>query len=432
MRIQLLLTGNELMSGDTVDSNSAGIAQQLSRRGLAVYRKVTVGDDAGLLLEQMEAMSRDAEVLIVNGGLGPTVDDLTAAVLARLLGRPLAEHPEALAHLQRWCERRNYPLDQANRKQALLPEGVAIIANASGSAVGFKARRGDCLIYCTPGVPSELFTMLEREILPDLLASFPTIEPVSVTRLRLFGLGESRLQQRINDRFPDWPPALELGFRAGLPLLELKLTSRARADAALHQHWRDVLERDLADYIIGYDDDTLPAAVVRELGRRGARLCTAESCTGGLIAAQLTAVAGASQVFEAGYVAYANHVKTSALGVAAATLEQCGAVSEAVVREMACGALERSRADLAIAVSGIAGPDGGSPERPVGTVWIAWGRRDRLQAREFYLPGGRHLFQSLAAGLALDLIRRELLGIEREPRYFRERAPQRAGSAGQR
>lgn len=425
MRIQLLLTGNELMSGDTVDSNSAGIARRLSRHGLAVYRKVTVGDDADLLLTQMQAMSRAASVLIVNGGLGPTVDDLTAAVLARLLGRPLQEHPAALAHLQDWCARRNYPLDQANRKQALLPAGVDIIANASGSAVGFKACHGDCIIYCTPGVPSELFAMLEREILPELLARFPSIEPVTVTRLRLFGLGESRLQQHISDRFPDWPAALELGFRAGLPLVELKITSRSAAVAPLHAQWRALLEQDLADYLVGHDDDTLPACVVRELARHGARLCTAESCTGGLIASQITAIAGASQVFEAGYVAYANHVKTTALGVAPATLERWGAVSEAVVREMAAGALERSDAGLAIAVSGIAGPDGGTPDRPVGTVWIAWGAPGRLQAREFFIPGDRQFFQTLVAGLALDLIRRELRGIEREPRYFRERAPRR-------
>jgi len=425
MRIELLMTGNELMSGDTVDSNSAGIAQQLSRLGLVVQRKVVVGDDPELLLAQMSAMTSACDLLIINGGLGPTVDDLTAEVLARLLQRPLTEHTEALAHLQRWCAGRNYRLDAANRKQALLPAGVAIVANASGSAVGFSATHGNCLIYCTPGVPSELFTMLEREILPQLQARFTDIDPVVITRLRIFGIGESRLQQRINDRFADWPAPLELGFRAGLPLLELKLTTRDQRDAHLHDHWQGRLTDEFGDYIIGTDDLTLPESVVQALQACGKKLCTAESCTGGLIASQIVAIAGASSVFEAGYVSYANHVKQSALGVRAATLHQHGAVSEAVVREMAQGALANSGADLVIAVSGIAGPDGGTPERPAGTVWIAWGAREAVQARLFFIPGSRHFVQALVAAIALDLTRRCLLGIAQEPAYFKDRAPRR-------
>ena len=370
MRIQLLMTGNELMSGDTVDSNSAAIAQRLARLGLAVYRKVVVGDDPQLLFEQMGDLCRDCDLLIVNGGLGPTVDDLTAEILARLLQRPLVEHADALEHLQRWCAQRNYRLDAANRKQALLPEGVSIVANATGSAVGFKTTFQGCLIYCTPGVPSELHGMLDREILPQLQRHFRPIEPVTITRLRIFGMGESRLQQRINDRFPQWPDKLELGFRAGLPLLELKLTSRDDSASELHRQWRERLEREFGDYIIGTDEQTLPQCVVEILQTHGKTLCTAESCTGGLIASQIVAIAGASHVFEAGYVSYANHVKQSALGVSASALGQHGAVSEAVVREMAEGALQRSGSDLVIAVSGIAGPDGGTPDRPAGTVWI--------------------------------------------------------------
>ena len=425
MHIQLLMTGNELMSGDTVESNSAAIAQLLSHHGLTVVRKVVVGDDKDLLLTQMKQMAEDADLLIINGGLGPTVDDLTAEILGRLLQRPLVEHADALQHLEQWCDRRNYPLDAANRKQAMLPEGVEIIANRSGSAVGFCAEHCGCLIICTPGVPSELATMMREEIMPQLQRRFTHIEPVTVTRLRLFGIGESRLQQRLNDLFPDWPPQLELGFRAGLPLLELKLTSHRSADQALQQVWTQKLERELDDYLIGYDDTTLAQCVVALLANKGEKICLAESCTGGLVASQLVAIAGASAVFEAGYVSYANHVKESALGVSSATLSRHGAVSEAVAREMAEGALRNSGADLTIAVSGIAGPDGGSTDRPVGTVWLAWGYADKLQTREFFIPGERTFFQAIVAALALDLIRRTLLSIDREPRYFKERAPRR-------
>lgn len=423
MRIQLLLTGSELMAGDTVDSNSAAIAQYLGRHGMSVYRKVTIGDDIDLLCQEIEHLSRNSDVLIVNGGLGPTIDDLTAEALGRVIGRDLLPHPEAMAHLEAWLGRRNYPLNDANRKQAILPAGVEIVANASGSAVGFNIRFNDCEIYCTPGVPSELLMMLEQEILPQIVTKFSDIEPVSITRLRLFGMGESGLQQLITDRLPQWPEDLELGFRAGLPMLEVKLITRAAGKEQLKSHYLAQLEDLVGDYIVGRDDIDLAQCVVSLLERRKLKLSTAESCTGGLIASQIVEVAGASNVFEAGYVSYSNSVKQSALGVSASTLEQHGAVSEAVVREMADGAARNSASDLAIAVSGIAGPDGGSEARPVGTVWIAWGLRDNIQAREFLIPGARKFIQTLVAAIALDLTRRTLLGIDTQPRYFRERGP---------
>lgn len=421
MHIQLLLTGNELMSGDTVDSNSATIAQLLGRCGLPIYRKVTIGDDLDLLCNEIEAMSTASELLIINGGLGPTIDDLTALALGRVIGEQLVEHPDAMAHLQVWCAGRNYPINEANRKQAILPRGVEVIANAKGSAVGFRIRHNNCEIYCTPGVPSEMQTMLEQEIVPRVLRHFPNIEPLAVTRIKLFGMGESGLQQLISDQLPDWPEDVELGFRAGLPLLEIKLATRSPQHAALKQQWLDRLQPLIGDYIIGADDTNLAQCLINELSSKGLKICTAESCTGGLIASQLVEIAGASTVFEAGYVTYSDNIKQTALGVKPDTLLRHGAVSEAVVIEMAVGACIRSEAHLAIAVSGIAGPDGGTPEKPVGSVWIAWGYRDAIRTQDFRIPGDRKFFQTLVAAIALDLVRRTLQGIEAEPRYFRER-----------
>ncbi len=421
MRIELLLTGNELMSGDTIDSNSATIAQLLGRCGMAIYRKVTVGDSLDLLCQQIENLSADSDVLIINGGLGPTIDDLTALALGRVAQRELTEHPVAMAHLQSWCARRRYPINDANRKQAILPAGADVIANARGSAVGFHLCHNNCEIYCTPGVPSEMFTMLEQEIIPQLQHRFPAIEPIAITRIKLFGIGESSLQQIISDQLSQWPAEVELGFRTGLPLLEIKLTTRSRRFDALKQQWLERLRGLVGDYMIGPDDTNLAQCLVQELAARDLRICTAESCTGGLIAAQLVEIAGASRVFEAGYVTYSNATKQSTLGVSPDTLQAQGAVSEAVVREMAQGACARSGAELAIAVSGIAGPDGGSPEKPVGSVWIAWGYADAIQARFFQIPGDRKFIQTLTAAIALDLVRRTVQGIDGEPRYFRER-----------
>ena len=420
LKVQLLLTGNEIMSGDTVDSNSAMIAQRLGELAIGVHRKVTVGDDVPLLQAELSAMINDAELVIVNGGLGPTIDDLTAEILAAVAGVPLEEHPQAVAHLQQWCAKRNLQLNAANLKQAMLPAGASIVDNPVGSAVGFEMTVGSCRVICTPGVPGELRAMLDG-IVADLAARLQRPTERSILRLQTFGLGESTAQQIITDEIPDWPAEVQLGFRAGAPQMEIKLSINSAAAADAQRHCRDQLQRLFGDHIIGEGDLTLAQRVLQLLRERNATLTTAESCTGGLIASQLTRVPGSSEGFHAGFVTYSNAIKQSALGVREDTLAQHGAVSEDVVREMALGALDRASADYAIAVSGIAGPDGGSPEKPVGTVWVAWGDRNHIRTRGLCWPVERTLFQTMIAAAGLDMIRRILSGIEEEPRYFGQR-----------
>ncbi|MFO7553394.1 MAG: CinA family nicotinamide mononucleotide deamidase-related protein [Haliea sp.] len=419
-QVQLLLTGNEIMSGDTVDSNSAMIALRLAEIGLGVYRKVTVGDDSELLRTELLAMAGQADTVIINGGLGPTVDDLTAEILAAAAGVALAEHPEALAHLQDWCARRNLPLNAANRKQALLPAGARVIPNPIGSAVGFELNLGRCRVICTPGVPGELRRMLDG-IIDDLGRSLARPAQRHILRLQTFGLGESTAQQMISDALPDWPAAVELGFRAGAPQMEIKLAVTDAADLPLRAQCEQQLRQLFGDHIIGEGDSQLAGRVLELLQAQGRTLTTAESCTGGLVASMLTRIPGSSAGFHAGFVTYADAIKTAVLGVRPETLTAHGAVSEEVVREMALGALQRSRADYAIAVSGIAGPDGGSADKPVGTVWLAWGSADRLQTACLLWPVERGLFQTMVAATGLDLVRRHLLGIASEPRYVSQR-----------
>ena len=356
----------------------------------------------------------------MNGGLGPTVDDLTAAILAAVAGEPVAEHPDALAHLEVWCSGRNLQLNAANRKQAMLPASASIIPNPIGSAVGFELTVGNCRVICTPGVPSELAKMLDWIL--DSLASQLT-RPVErqILRLQTFGLGESSAQQMISDNCPDWPAGVDLGFRAGAPQMEIKLTiERDQYRPALADCRRRV-ESLFGDHIIGEGDTQLAQRVIALLRERGQTLTTAESCTGGLIASMLTRHPGSSDAFHAGFVTYADTIKQAVLGVDADSLARHGAVSEPVVREMAAGAMQRSGADYAIAVSGIAGPDGGSAGKPVGTVWLAWGDRERIRTCCLCWPVERSLFQTMVAAAGLDMIRRQLLGIEREPRYFAQR-----------
>lgn len=418
MKIQLLLTGNELMAGHTLDSNSAMIAQSLAAYGYVIDKKVTVGDDFDQLVNEIRNLSSSADVLIINGGLGPTIDDLTAQALAEATADSLAENPIATEHLRNWCEQRKLSLNQANLKQAILPSRASIIANPIGSAVGFSVDYNNCLIACTPGVPGELKAILQDSLINTVRERLPNNQQHILRQIQTFGIGESTLQQMFNEHLSDWPEEIELGFRAGFPLLEVKLSTQLPPSDSRLDQWQGKLENLIKDEIIGREQATLAQCLVNLLTSQGKTLSTAESCTGGLIASMITEVAGASAAFHAGVVSYSNDMKVSLLGVSRDTINEQGAVSEAVVIEMLKGALSISKSDYAVAVSGIAGPDGGTEDKPVGTVWIAWGSKDSIKTRKMQLNSSRSWFQQMVAACCLDLIRRELQGITAEPRYF--------------
>jgi len=422
--VQLLLTGNELMTGDIVDSNSAMIAEQLKELGLQILRKVTIADNLPLLVNEINHLAKQADILIINGGLGPTIDDLTAQALAKACNVVLTQHKGALAHITAWCTQRGAELNKPNLKQTILPKGCSIIPNKKGSAVGFKVNHLGCDIYCTPGVPHELKTMLIEQIKPDIAKSLPNDLITDVTRLQVFGLGESTLQKMIDEKLPDWPNNIELGFRSGMPLLEIKLTTNSQFAYQQKELWLPKLLKVLGDHFIAKVDGkplTLTKHVLLALTKKKLKITTAESCTGGLIASLLTQEPGASSNFEAGFVTYSNTIKMKLLKVPADTLNKHGAVSKNTVIAMAEGALIESSADIAIAVSGIAGPEGGSEEKPVGTVWIAWGKKGHLKSICLLIPLPRAYFQKYVANISLDLIRRELIGSQEVPQYIIER-----------
>lgn len=421
LTVELLLTGNELLCGDVIDSNSAFIAQQLATLGLEVTRRVTVKDDLALLSDEIAAQSKRADILIVNGGLGPTVDDMTAQALSNAASVPIACHPDAMAHLEDWCERRNYQLNEPNKKQAMLPQGCEIIANAVGSAVGFFLTLNDCLIYATPGVPRELKSMVSDEILPHIRQRKTIEASTDISRFGVFGLGESTIQEMVNEALPDWPENIELGYRAAMPNIEIKLTSHNQQAHDIKPVWQQKLIELLGAHVIGMGKTSLAQALVNALSEKGKQVTFAESCTGGLMASQLTTVAGSSAVFEAGFVTYSNAIKTSVLDVQESTLQEHGAVSEPVVQQMLSGALAKSGADYGVAVSGIAGPGGGSDEKPVGLVWIAWGTRQATQTAALYIPLGRQYFQQYVTAVGLDLIKRAVLGETQAPAYLEAR-----------
>ena len=418
MNISLLMTGNELMSGDTVDSNSSLIAQSLSDYGFDVFCKITIGDSLQHIVSNLKRLLTVSKVIIVNGGLGPTNDDLTAEALASLSGSPLVENDEALKHLKFWCKNKKLPLNKANYKQVLLPINSKIINNPKGSAVGFYLEFNGCLIICTPGIPSELKFMLDESIPVILKNKFPAAQSKYIRRLKCFGYGESSLQQLILDNCPDWPEEVHLGFRAGVPLLEIKLTVDDEEFLSLRNKCEEIIYKLLGTYIIGENDSTLSSIIVNLINKKNKKLTLAESCTGGMIASQITSVSGASNVFEVGFVCYSDEMKKNILSVDDNLLLNYGAVSNEVVSAMAAGALSKSSASYVIAVSGIAGPTGGSPDKPVGTVWIAWGDHHELLSHKFYFPIERNMFQLIISSLSQDLLRRFILGEREVPNYF--------------
>ena len=430
LNIQFLLTGTELMVGDIVDTNSVMLAQSLKDHGAEVARKVTLGDDFDVLVAEIEYISRQADVLLINGGLGPTADDLTAEALAKVIGQPLEEHAEALVHLELWCERRGFRLSGANRKQVILPKGITLVPNPIGSAVGFSVLHNDCHIICTPGVPIELKQMWQQEILPHLITQLPKVDKVKTVKLHTFGMGESAIQNLFDQHLADWPKDIEVGYRAASPLVDLKLTTRSEQAEKHLPEWQAKIELLLGAHVLKVSTiDSTTAEILEQpftvaqtlvelLRQKEQTITMAESCTGGLIASNVTRIPGSSAVFEAGYVTYSNRIKTELLQVKTETLERHGAVSEAVVLEMAQGALDASGSDWAVSVSGIAGPGGGSDDKPVGTVWICWGNNDRLKTQCLVYPTNRLNFQRFIANVGLDLIRRELLEIKEVPSYF--------------
>lgn len=417
-KLCLLMTGSELMSGDTIDSNSAYLGKKLADIGLSITEKITVSDDAAILLQQIQRLSVEYDVIFMNGGLGPTQDDLTAEVLARACQCELAVNREAEQHVISWCEKRGLTVNAANLKQAILPNNATIFSDAPGSAAAFYLRFNRAIIIATPGVPSELRTITEKDILPFLQQRFPLKKTATWLQYQLFGIGESSLQQLIDEQFPSLSDYFTVGFRANSPYVELKLLALPTDNIAAQNIVLEALLAHLQENIIGSAHSTVASSLINALENHNKTVSSAESCTGGMIASLITQIAGSSAVFPGSIISYSNDVKKSLLQVSEHTLEQQGAVSEATVRAMLNGVLAVIKSDYAMAVSGIAGPSGGSDEKPVGTVWIAFGSKQQQQAICLVIRQPRVEFQQLVSTIAMDLLRRQILGFSLTPRYL--------------
>jgi len=412
---EVLTIGDELLRGEIVDSNKSFLSDRLLRLDVQTRFHSSVCDVPADMTDAFRRAASRADVVLVSGGLGPTRDDLTVEVLAETFGRKLALHEPSLAAIRAFFERFGREMAENNAKQAWLPEGAEALPNPVGTAPGCMLEAEGTRFFCMPGVPRELFLMMDEQVLPRIAkhAGPAGGAVVRATLLRTFGIGESNLDAELADLARD--EHVSLGFRTAFPDNYLRPVARGQTVSEAEERLAGLcaaLEERLGALLYGRDDDTLEVVVGRLLKERNLTLATAESCTGGLIGGRITAVPGSSAWYRGGVVAYANEAKRDLLGVDAALLDAHGAVSEPVARAMAEGARSRLGADFAVATTGISGPDGGTEEKPVGLVWIAFASADGVQAEEFVFPFDRERHRTLTTQVALDWVRRALLGHE--------------------
>jgi nicotinamide-nucleotide amidase len=412
MGAEIVAIGNELLLGETVDTNSAHVARCLGRIGIRVRRTTVVGDDRERLRAVLTEVRDRSRVVITMGGLGPTHDDITREVVAEVFDRRLLMDERLLSELKERFRRFGYEMPPGNRSQAEVPEGARVIPNPYGTAPGLIIDDKQTTFYILPGVPTEMKALLDDAVLPDILAVSDGREPVVQSRVvRTVGIGESALAEMLADLVTEAAP-LEVAFLPHLGRVDVRLTaiglSVVEAETRLEESASAIADR-AARWYYGEDETTLPDAILERLRGRGWTVAVAESCTGGGLGAALTEAPGSSDVFLGGVVAYSNNVKISALGVSPALLEEHGAVSEAVCRSMATAIRERFGASVGCAITGIAGPGGGTPQKPVGLVYCGVETPLGSKIRRLDYPGDRDAVRERATlstmGLLLSMTR---------------------------
>ncbi|PLX96137.1 MAG: damage-inducible protein CinA [Desulfuromonas sp.] len=402
--IAVLTTGSELLNGDLTDTNTGTIGRTLNSHGYRVRYSLSVADSEEDICQALNYLAQRARAVIVTGGLGSTGDDLTARAAAKFVGRPLVINDEALRMIRDHFSRRNRPADMTTERQALLPQKAVPLPNPRGTAPGFWIQQQGCHLFFIPGVPHEMNAMLESAVIPGIIRALPAGLPEHQRQYSLFGLPEPKIEQRVP--YNRLPEGIEVAFGLNYPLVQLKLRFRGDAAEQRLDQAEMLLFKALGDYIVAREGETHAGQVGKLLTGKGLTLSLAESCTGGLIARMLTSQSGASAFLERAAVTYADSAKLDWLNIAPELLQRQGAVSEACALAMVRGIREAADTDLALAVTGIAGPDGGTAEKPVGTVFLALAAEDAEQVQKYQFSGDRNQVQLMTAHMGLEWLRR--------------------------
>lgn len=407
---ELLTIGDEILYGQIVDTNSQWMSVQLTDAGIRVIRKTSVGDSEMEILKALTEAESRADVILITGGLGPTSDDLTKPCLAKYFGCSIEIHAEALEEVTAFFKSRGRELTEINRQQAALPVCCEKITNTMGTAPGMWFQRNGKVFVSMPGVPNEMKTMMTNLVIPKLKQTFRT--PVILhTMIRTIGIGESFLAEKISDWEKRLPAHIKLAYLPSFGQVKLRLTAhgenalllKAESEAIAHE-----LEPLVGEYIFGYGDADLEVVIARTLTEKNLSLSCAESCTGGFLSHLITSVPGSSTFFKGSVIAYSNELKVQELAVSKDTLDLHGAVSEETVREMASNVRKKFKTDIGLATSGVAGPGGGTDEKPVGLVWIAYADSRKVITRKLLLSKDRMINIRMASLGVLNLMRQSL------------------------
>lgn len=405
--VSIITIGDELLIGQTIDTNSAWMAKQLNSIGCVIKRRIAIGDEATAIVEALDQTGKDSDIVLLTGGLGPTADDITKPVLCTYFGGKLIVNEEKRQHIAAIFKRSNRPVLERNLLQATVPDNCIPLHNSRGTAPGMWFEKGGVIYISMPGVPFEMMGIMEEDVLPRLIERL-RLPPVIHKNIITSGIGESFLAELIKDFESSLPATIKLAYLPNFGMVKLRLSSEGSAAASLVAEMNKLhaqLKQLVAPYFVADEDLSIQEIVSMELRRRKKTLSTAESCTGGYIGHLVTGLPGASEIFNGGIISYHNNAKIQALGVQPETIAQNGAVSEATAEEMAAGALQRLNSDYVIAVSGVMGPGGGSVEKPVGMVVIATGNAASIITRTYYLRYNRSRNIEQTAILALNQLR---------------------------
>lgn len=411
VKATIITIGDELLIGQVIDTNSAWIATHLNESGIWLHRRVSIGDKKEDIVTTLKEESEEADIIIITGGLGPTADDITKPVLCEYFGGKLISNEEVLNHVKNIFEKRNLPFTERNAKQAEVPDNCTVLFNPVGTAPGMMFEKGGKLYFSLPGVPMEMMHIMTNKVLPLLSNRFQHFHILHRT-LVTSGIGESFLADLIQPWEEKLPDYIQPAYLPGHGLIRLRLTgkhaNRELLEKSLDKEFSE-LKNYVSEYLIVDEDLTLVQFVSRLMKDKQLTLSTAESCTGGYIAHLITSEPGASAFYYGSVISYDNSVKEGLLGVTAETLKTQGAVSKETVTEMAMGALKLLNTNYAIAVSGILGPSGGTPEKPVGTVWIAVANKNTIHCKEYHFPYNRVKNIQMVANTALNNLRKLIL-----------------------
>lgn len=403
MKAEIIAVGTEILLGQILNTNAQYLAKQLAELGITLHYQTVVGDNPERLKTALKTAFDRADAVIATGGLGPTQDDLTKETVAAYFGAPMVLHEDILEKIKAYFHASGRPYTENNNKQAEFPQGCRIIDNNNGTAPGYILEQDGKIAVVLPGPPRENIPMFEETVKPYLkeksgIQIFSRI-------VHIFGIGESILEDMLTDLVEQTDPTVATYAKDGE--VEVRVSTAAESEGQAAEKMKptlDIIQKRAGDAIYGYDDTSIAQCVSEALRRRGWKLATAESCTGGMIASTLVDISGSSDVLEGGFVTYANQAKIDMVGVKAETLEQFGAVSDRTAREMAEGARRKTKTDIAVAVTGIAGPDGGTAEKPVGLVYIATATATQTVCREFRFSGNRAKIRTLTMKNALKMI----------------------------